>query len=85
MLILIAPIGLLAGLVFDDIKKQYQCKALVFRNLLAFVFILIFITLIGLLSKVGVYRNNGYLLVPLLLPAVIALLSDLVLKDNKVH
>ena len=84
MIVLIAPIGLIAGLIYDDIKQHYQWKAVLIRNIFACSIIIAFIIIIGFVSsKVG-FKNKGYLSIPLLLPVVIAVLSNLISRSNKV-
>ena len=72
-----APLGLIAGLVYSDVKSGIKPVSLVIRVGIYLVLIFLFVAAVSLLKFTPFLKNKGYILIPLFVPFLVSVLSGL--------
>jgi len=77
------PIGLIAGLVYSDVKIGIRPVSIVIRVGISLVLIFLFVAAVSLLKFTPFLKNKGYIVIPLFVPFLVSVLSGLFLYKRK--
>jgi hypothetical protein len=81
--IILAPVGMLAGLIYSDIQRNIIPRCIVIRSLAALAVLGIFFYALLWLCEHQVFINNGWVLLPVAGPMLAAIVSEFVLRRRR--
>ena len=82
LIVMVCPLGLLTGLVLSDIRRNVRATSIITRTLFAATISIVLILIMGGALEIF-FGSAGYLLVPVVLPVLVASVSDLIGRREK--
>jgi hypothetical protein len=77
MIVFGGPIGLIAGLVYSDVKVGIRPVSIVIRVGISLVLIFLVVAAVSVLKFSPFLKNNWYIAIPLFVPFLVSVLSGL--------
>jgi voltage-gated potassium channel Kch len=80
-----SPIGLLAGLSYSDVRRQYETKAILIRSAASVIVFIVSFALILFISEAEIspfVKNQGWILIVLVVPLITATATSKILASR---
>lgn len=80
-----SPVGLLAGLSYSDVRRQYETKAILIRSTAGLIVFIVSLALILFVSEAEIFpflKNQGWILIVLVVPLITATATSKILASR---
>lgn len=79
-----SPAGMLAAIAYSDVKRRFRLLAIVVRTLSAFVLLFVCFLVLDQLDDVSsFFKNDSWMLIPLLGPLLVGGATEFILGKSK--